>query len=103
VLPLFHQVSVTLAVVLAPELPLPAFELPPLAVFVVLLLLHAAIVTAAATAIVMTAAFLEPRMGSHLLMMPGFLMMAGARQTHLTIGARGFLRISLRMSSSERF
>jgi hypothetical protein len=74
VLPLCHQVS--LAVVLAPlfdpelpELPeLPVLAVPP----VVLLLLHAAIVTAAATAIATTTAgLLELPMGSHLLMMPG--------------------------------
>jgi hypothetical protein len=44
-----------------------------------LLLLHAAIETAAAAnAAAMTAGFLEPRMGSHLLMMPGFLLLADA-------------------------
>jgi hypothetical protein len=73
-------VSVTLAVELAPE---PALLLL-LVLAVLLLLLHAAIATAAAAAIVTTAAFLEPRMGSHLLMMPGFLPMTGARQTHST-------------------
>jgi hypothetical protein len=58
VLPLFHQVRVTLAV-LAGELALVvelAAGLPPL------LLLQAAIVTAAAIAITVMAGFLEPRM-----------------------------------------
>jgi hypothetical protein len=38
---------------------------------VLVLLLHAAIVTAAATAIATTAGFMEPRIGAHLLTMPG--------------------------------
>jgi len=62
VLPLFHQVRVILALLpLDDELAL---------VLELLLLLHAAIASAAATAVAMMAGFLEPRMRSHLLTMP---------------------------------
>jgi hypothetical protein len=64
VLPLFHQVRVTLVVPLEDELAL-VLELLEL-----LLLLHAAIVSAVATAVATMAGFLEPRMRSHLLTMP---------------------------------
>src|SRR5580700_4109309 len=67
VLPLFHQVRVTLALLLALELALVP-EL--LLVLLLLLLLHAAIASAAATATATMAGFLEPRMRSHLLTMP---------------------------------
>jgi hypothetical protein len=63
--PLFHQVRVTLALLFAEPVLLLLLPVVPL-----LLLLHAAIVSAAA-AMAVTASFLEPRMGSHLLMMPG--------------------------------
>jgi hypothetical protein len=73
-------------------------EEPPL-VLPVLLLLHAAIVTTAATAMAMAMGFGEPRMGSHLLMMPdlliagllmgaGLLAVAGSRRTRDTGGSR---------------
>jgi len=65
-LPLFHQVRVTLAVLLLLEVELALV----LEVLVLVLLLHAAIVTAAATATAAMAGFLEPRMRSHLLTMP---------------------------------
>jgi hypothetical protein len=60
VLPLFHQVRVTLAV-LAGELALVVELVVELAAGLPLLL-HAAIVTAAATAMTAMAGFLEPRM-----------------------------------------
>jgi hypothetical protein len=63
---LFHQVRVTLAVLLLLEVELALV----LEVLVLPLLLHAAIVTAAATATAAMAGFLEPRMRSHLLTMP---------------------------------
>ena len=72
VLPLFHQVRVTLALLLD-ELAL-VLELLLLLVLLLLLLLllllHAAIASAAATATATMAGFLEPRMRSHLLTMP---------------------------------
>jgi hypothetical protein len=70
VLPLFHQLRVTLVVLLEDELVLLVVEL--------LLLLQAAIVSAAATAMAAMAGFLEPRMRSHLLMMPRTLRFAGS-------------------------
>ena len=60
-LPLFHQVRVTLA--LLDELALVLDVL-------LLLLLHAAIVSAAATAVATMTGLGEPRMRSHLLTMP---------------------------------
>ena len=63
-MPLFHQVRVTLVLLLDDELAL-VLELLEL-----LLLLHAAIVSAAATAVATMAGFLEPRMRSHLVTMP---------------------------------
>jgi hypothetical protein len=65
VLPLFHQVRVTLA--LLDEL---ALVLDVLLLLLLLLLLHAAIVSAAATAVATMTGFDEPRMRSHLLTMP---------------------------------
>src|SRR5580704_7347615 len=66
VLPLFHQVRVTLALLLelalVPELVL--------LLLLLLLLLHAAIASADATATATMAGFGEPRMRSHLLTMP---------------------------------
>jgi hypothetical protein len=70
-LPLFHQVRVTLALLFAEPVLLLLLPVVPL-----LPLLHAAIVSAAA-AMAVTASFLEPRMGSHLLMMPGLKIDAG--------------------------
>ena len=64
VLPLFHQVRVTLALLLDDE------ELALVLELLLLLLLHAAIASAAATATATMAGFLEPRMRSHLLTMP---------------------------------
>jgi hypothetical protein len=61
VLPLFHQVRVTFAV-LAGELALVVDLVVELAAGLPALLLHAAIVTAAATAMTAMAGFLEPRM-----------------------------------------
>jgi hypothetical protein len=75
-LPLFHQVRVTLALLFAAPALLLLPLLLPLPVVPLVPLLHAAIVSAAA-ATTATASFLEPRMGSHLLMMPG-LVIAGA-------------------------
>src|SRR5579859_5208647 len=66
VLPLFHQVRVTLVVLLEDELA-PALEL---LLLLLLLLLHAAMASADATATATMAGFLEPRMRSHLLTMP---------------------------------
>jgi hypothetical protein len=66
VFPLCHQLMVTLA-------PLDA-EPPPVGVLPLLLLLQAATVTAAASAIAAATGFEEPRIGSHLLMMPGVMM-----------------------------
>jgi hypothetical protein len=65
VFPLFHQVRVTLVVLLEDEFAL-VLEL----LLLLLVLLHAAIVSAAATAVATMAGFLEPRMRSHLLTMP---------------------------------
>jgi hypothetical protein len=69
---LFHQVRVTLAVLLAEPV-----LLLPLVVPLLLPLLHAAIVSAAVAAMAATVSFLEPRMGCHLLMMPGLRIDAG--------------------------
>src|SRR5579872_4919171 len=69
VLPLFHQVRVTLVLLLEDELA-PALELLLLLVLLLLLLLHAAMASADATATATMAGFLEPRMRSHLLTMP---------------------------------
>jgi hypothetical protein len=66
VLPLFHQVRVTLALLDALALVLEVLLLP----LLLPLLLHAAIVSAAATAVATMTGFLEPRMRSHLLTMP---------------------------------
>jgi hypothetical protein len=68
VLPLFHQVRVTLALLLDDEELALVLEL--LLLLLLLLLLHAAIASAAATATATMAGFLEPRMRSHLLTMP---------------------------------
>src|ERR1700722_18423183 len=82
VLPLFHQVRGTFAVVLELALVPALLELLVL-VLVLLVLLHAAIASAAATAVATMAGFLEPRMRSHLLTMPrnswcrGVLLLAG--------------------------
>jgi hypothetical protein len=63
---LFHQVRVTLALLLDDEELALVLEL----LLLLLLLLHAAIASAAATATATMAGFLEPRMRSHLLTMP---------------------------------
>jgi hypothetical protein len=71
VLPLFHQVRVTLALLLLLLLLLlDELVLAPELLELLLLLLHAAIVTAAATATAAIAGVRVPRMRSHLLTMP---------------------------------
>src|SRR5579859_4221267 len=67
VLPLFHQVRVTLVLLLEDEF---ALVLELLLLLLLLLLLHAAMASADATATATMAGFLEPRMRSHLLTMP---------------------------------
>src|ERR1700722_7356922 len=67
VLPLFHQVRVTLALLLDDE---ELALVPGLLLLLLLLLLHAAIASADATAMATMAGFDEPRMRSHLLTMP---------------------------------
>ena len=67
-MPLFHQVRVTLALLLDDEELALVPEL--LLLLLLLLLLHAAIASADATAMATMAGFDEPRMRSHLLTMP---------------------------------